>query len=145
MHRDGDYAVWFRTMHGEGTGVVHLVDGKISGGDCMFAYGGRYDFDGDNFTATLTTRRHSAGPTTVFGCDEVEALLTGQFKGTTAVCVGAAKQAPDIRFEATLFLQQEPLPAPDPARAPLPAKAAKLPKIPTSRLHAGKVVVTKRM
>ena len=145
MHRDGDYAVWFRTMHGEGTGIVHLADGKISGGDCMFAYGGSYDVDGDNFTATLTTRRHSAGPTTVFGCDEVEALLIGQFKGTTAICAGAAKQAPDIRFEATLFLQQEPLPAPDPTRTSPPASTAKLPMIPTNRLRTGKVVVTKRM
>ena len=145
MHRDGNYAVWFRTPHGEGTGIVHLANGKISGGDCMFAYGGSYDFDGDNFTATLTTRRHSDGPTTVFGCDEVEALLTGQFKGTTAVCAGSAKQAPDIRFEATLFLQQEALPSPDPTRAPLPVYAAKLPKIPTGRPRAGKVVVAKRM
>jgi len=40
MLRDGKYPAWFRTSRGEGTGIIHLADGRISGGDCFFSYGG---------------------------------------------------------------------------------------------------------
>jgi hypothetical protein len=83
---------------------VHLVNGKISGGDSIFTYGGSYEVDEDRFTATLTTRRHAAGPPTVFGVDEVEAKLEGKFNDKMALCSGTAEQAPGVVFEATLFL-----------------------------------------
>src|SRR5260370_37564237 len=72
MLKDGKYAAWFRTSRGEGTGIVHLANGKISGGDSIFTYGGSYEIHDNRFTATLTTKRHAAGPSTVFGIDEVE-------------------------------------------------------------------------
>jgi hypothetical protein len=106
MLKDGKYAAWFRTSRGEGTGIVHLANGNISGGDSMFTYGGSYEIDEDRFTATLTTRRHSAGPPTVFGIDEVEVALTGTFNGRMASCSGTAEQAPGVVFEATLFVGQ---------------------------------------
>ena len=134
MYRDGQYAAWFRTPRGEGTGIVQLANGRITGGDCMFAYGGSYEIEEDRFTATLTTRRFADGPTTVFGCDEVEAQLTGHFNGTTAVCSGTARQAPGVRFEATLFLQQqEQAPTPGPKSTPASADLARLPKLPGRR------------
>jgi hypothetical protein len=55
MLRDGEYAAWFRTARGEGTGIVHLANGRISGGDCMFTYSGTYEVDDNSFTATLLT------------------------------------------------------------------------------------------
>ena len=112
MIRDGQYAAWFRTSLGEGTGIVQIADGRISGGDSFFTYGGSYDLDDDRFTAVLTTRRHAAGPLTVFGLEEVEVKLAGKIQGTTARCTGVAEQAPGIAFEATLFLGQEVSPAP---------------------------------
>ncbi|ODM73687.1 hypothetical protein A6X20_14080 [Bradyrhizobium elkanii] len=135
MQRDGKYAAWFRTPRGEGTGIVQLANGRISGGDAMFTYGGTYQLDQDRFTATLTTHRHADGPfTTVFGCDEVEAQLTGSFNGNRAVCSGTAKQAPGVLFEATLFLQQqEPEPAPGPRTTTTRAGVARLPKLPDRR------------
>jgi hypothetical protein len=129
MHRDGEYSVWFRTSRGEGTGIIYLANGRISGGDSMFVYGGSYEFDEDQFTATLTTTRYAEGPTTVFGVDEVKARLTGTFKGATAVCSGIAEQAPELRFEATLFPSQEPAGAPEVKRASATAATAKLPKL----------------
>ena len=45
MLKDGKYAAWFRTSRGEGTGIVHLENGKISGGDSIFTYGGSYEID----------------------------------------------------------------------------------------------------
>ncbi|MBA2402359.1 MAG: hypothetical protein H0V72_27435 [Bradyrhizobium sp.] len=113
MHRDGRYAVWFRTPRGEGTGIVDLVNGTISGCDSFLTYSGSYEVDDDRFTAALTTTRHSAGPPTLFGIDEVELELAGQFKGKMASCSGAARQAPNLLFEATLIASEEALPAPD--------------------------------
>jgi hypothetical protein len=128
MHRDGEYSVWFRTSRGEGTGIVWLANGRISGGDCIFRYGGFYEFDEHEFTATLTTTRYAEGPTTVFGVDEVEAKITGMFKGATAVCSGTAIQAPELRFEARLFPRQPPADGPAVKRPPVTAVAAKPPK-----------------
>ncbi|WP_407151564.1 hypothetical protein [Bradyrhizobium sp. ORS 86] len=137
MLRDGQYAAWFRTPRGEGTGIVHLSNGRISGGDAVFVYGGSYQLDNDHFTATLTTRRYADGPTTVFGCDEVEAQLTGCFNGNRAVCSGTARQAPGVVFEATLFLQQqEQPPAPGPKPTLSQTDVARLPKLPSDRRAA---------
>ena len=136
MLRDGRYAAWFRTSHGQGTGIVHLTNGRISGGDSFFTYGGSYQVDDDRFTAVLTTRRHAAGPPTVFGLDEVEVKLAGSIKGTTAFCAGTAEQAPGVTFEATLFLGQEQSPEPDRKRATLNLNVNKLPKGSDSRYPA---------
>jgi hypothetical protein len=128
MLRDGRYAAWFRTSRGEGTGIVHLADGKISGGDCFITYGGAYQVDDDRFTATLTTKRHAAGPATVFGLDEVEVKLVGRVNGATACCAGTAEQAPGMTFEATLFLGQEPAPEAARKRATSNFNVDRLPK-----------------
>jgi hypothetical protein len=136
MIRDGRYAAWFRTSQGEGTGIVHLSDGRISGGDSIFTYGGTYEIDGDRFTAALTTKRHSAGPPTLFGIDEVEVMLTGKVNGMTASCWGTAEQTPGVTFEATLFLGQDQSPEPVRKRATLSFDASRLPKSADGRDHA---------
>jgi len=133
MFRDGTYTAWFRTPRGQGTATVHLADGMISGGDSFFHYGGTYEIEGDRFTATLTTKRFADGPTTVFGLDEVELKLAGMFKGTIASCTGTSAQAPDLQFEATLFLgqdqgQERPALQPAPPRPVSPSNIARLPK-----------------
>ena len=38
MLRNGSYSAWFRTQRGEGTGIVELNDGKVTGGDTVLAY-----------------------------------------------------------------------------------------------------------
>ncbi|MDA9543926.1 hypothetical protein ACM43_05030 [Bradyrhizobium sp. CCBAU 45321] len=129
MLKEGKYAAWFRTAHAQGTGIVHLAQGRISGSDSFFNYGGSYQFDNDrHFTAVLTTRRHADGPPTVFGLDEVEVELSGVYSGAMATCSGTARQAPDVRFEATLIFSQEEAPAPDIRGAVVKLKADKLPK-----------------
>ena len=136
MLKDGKYAAWFRTSRGEGTGMVHLANGTISGGDCTFAYSGSYQVDDDRITATLTTRRHTAGSPTVFGIDEVDVKLTGRVNGMMASCSGTAEQAPGVLFEATLFLGQEQSPEPDRKLAAVKFDAGKLPKGADNRYHA---------
>ena len=136
MIRDGRYAAWFRTSHGAGTAIVHLANGKISGGDSFFTYSGSYEVDDDRFTAALTTRRHAAGPPTVFGIDEVEVRLAGKVNGMTASCSGTAEQAPGVAFEATLFLGQDESPESDTKRAVVTFDAGKLPRGSDNRWRA---------
>ena len=136
MLKDGEYAAWFRTPRGEGTGILHLANGKLSGGDSIFDYSGSYQVDDNRFTATLMTRRHAEGPTTVFGVDEVELKVTGKVHGITASCSGTAEQAPGVVFEATLFLGQDQPPQSDRKSATLNFDASKLPKGADSRSPA---------
>jgi hypothetical protein len=107
MLKDGKYAAWFRTSRGQGTGIVHLAQGRFSGNDCFFTYAGTYQVDQDHFTAVLTTHRHTDGMPTVFGVDEVEVHLSGTCNGSVANCCGRAKQAPDVLFEVTLIYSQD--------------------------------------
>jgi hypothetical protein len=102
MLRDGSYSAWFRTPQGEGTGIVVLNDGKMTGGDTVIAYTRSYVEEGDTFTASITTERHTQGQPSVFGIDEIDLTLTGKSTRTTASCTGTAKQAPGLTFEATL-------------------------------------------
>jgi hypothetical protein len=128
MMRDGKYAAWFRTPRAQGTGIVHLAEGRISGSDSFFTYGGSYRFDDEQrFTAVLTTRRHADGPPTVFGLDEVEVELAGVCSGAMATCSGTARQAPDVMFEVTLIYSQDDVPAAE-ARGAVVKLNDKLPK-----------------
>ncbi len=133
MLRDGKYAAWFRTARGQGTGIVHLADGRISGCDSFFVYGGSYCVEANTFTAKLTVRRCAEGPQNVFGLDEIEVSLTGECNGAVATCSGTAERAPDLPFEATLIYSQEET-APPPARcAVVKLRAERLPNNPDSR------------
>jgi hypothetical protein len=126
MLRDGQYAAWFRTPRGQGTGIVHLAEGRISGRDSFFAYGGSYHVDAEQFSAVLTVKRYADGPSNVFGPDEVEVDLAGVCSGALATCSGTAREAPDVRFEATLIYNQDDAPAPGARQAVVQIKADKL-------------------
>lgn len=103
MLRNGSYSAWFRTQRGEGTGIVELNDGKVTGGDTVLTYTGSYVEDGDAFTALIVTERHSSGQPSVFGIDHVELAVSGNSSATTtASCAGTVKQVPGMTFEAVL-------------------------------------------
>ena len=103
MLRNGSYSAWFRTPQGEGTGIIVISDGQLTGGDTVIGYHGSYAQDDDSFTATITTRRHTQGQPSVFGIDNVDLTLSGKSTSTTASGSGTAKQAPGLRFEVTLI------------------------------------------
>jgi hypothetical protein len=126
MLRDGKYAAWFRTPRGQGTGIVHLAEGRISGRDSFFAYGGSYRVDAQQFSAVLTVKRCADGPSNVFGPDEVEVDLAGVCSGALATCSGTAREAPEIRFEATLIYSQDDEPAMGARQAVVKLNADKL-------------------
>ena len=114
MLRNGSYSAWFRTSLREGTGIVELNDGKVTGGDTVFAYSGSYFQNGDKFSASVTTRRHTQGQPSVFDIDNVDLTVTGKSTPTTASCTGTAKQAPGLAFEAIFVrIADEPSSAPD--------------------------------
>ena len=128
MLKEGKYAAWFRTPRGQGTGVVHLAAGRISGSDSFFTYGGSYQVDQDRFTGVLTTRRHAGGMPTVFGLDEVEVDLSGSCSGMIATCSGRAKEVPDVLLEVTLIYSREDTPTAETNAAVVRLKMDKLPK-----------------
>lgn len=102
MLTDGFYSVRFKTLKGEGAGVVVLANGQLRGGDSALAYTGTYSQDGDKFSATVATSRHAQGLPSVFGIDAVNISLTGQSSSTSATCTGTATQAPGLSFQAVL-------------------------------------------
>jgi hypothetical protein len=106
MLQDGQYAAWFKTPRGAGTGILLLANGKITGGDSILTYSGSYEVEEDRFTAVVSTRRYAAGQPTLFGIDEVQIEVAGTSRGVTACCTGAARQAPELAFQATLIRVQ---------------------------------------
>jgi len=100
---NGKYSAWFRTPLGEGTGIVVLQDGNVSGGDTVLAYSGTYKQHGDEFSADISIKRHTIGQLSVFGIDDVDISLAGKSTGPTASCRGKSRQAPGMEFEATLI------------------------------------------
>ncbi len=107
MLRDGRYAAWFRTPRGQGTGMVNLTKGSIFGRDGFFTYSGSYQIEGERFSAVLSVERHAEGAPGLFGPDKVEISLAGACNGSVATCSGAAREVPDVAFEATLIYSQE--------------------------------------
>ena len=83
--------------------LVSLMDGSVSGGDNLSSYTGTYVQHGDKFAATIAVRRHTQGPPSVFGIDDVVITLSGKSTPTTASCIGTAIQAPGTSLQATLI------------------------------------------
>jgi hypothetical protein len=132
MLADGVYSAWFRTPNGEGTGIVTLSGGTITGGDSFFDYSGSYEQNGDRLTATVRTRRRCDGPPAVFGIDEVVLNLEGRCQGEIVVCAGRAEQAPGVTCEVTLIpCREDPSQKAEPVHRPTPFDVTKWPKIPS--------------
>ena len=102
MISDGLYKVAFLTPLGNGAGVVHLLGGKMWGGDAALYYIGTYTETGDQLSASVTTNRHTDGYGSVFGVDRVHISLRGKVTGNTATMDGSAIEAPGISFKAYL-------------------------------------------
>jgi hypothetical protein len=106
MIENGEYAAWYKTPRGEGTGIIVLADGKLTGSDAVLAYSGSYQVDGDHISAVVTTGRHSPGQSSLFGIDDIELEVKGQLIGNTVACSGRARHAPEVPFHVTLIRVQ---------------------------------------
>ncbi len=132
MLKDGTYLAWFQTPQGQGTGIVHVENGQICGRDGIMDYRGTYQLDGDRFTATVTTRRHSAeGWLTVFGTrDDLQLTLEGTCPGKIGHYIATAKQFPGVLLEGTLILSEERPPKSEADKQVPRFDSRRLPKLP---------------
>jgi hypothetical protein len=106
--KDGTYAAWFKTPVSQGTGIVHVADGKIWGRDSVMTYDGSCKVDGNRFTAVVKTKRHTEGQRTVFGDDsELELELDGMCVGRIATYIGCAREFPGVLLEGTLIFREQ--------------------------------------
>lgn len=101
--RDGDYSVWFRTPSGTGTALVRVMNGRITGGDAFIEYKGRYRFEGKSFEAVICTERHTEGPPTWFGIDEVTIRVSGKSTGRVVAGAGTVDECPGLPLDVTLM------------------------------------------
>jgi hypothetical protein len=110
--REGDYSVWFQIPSGTGTARVRATEGKISGGDAYIAYDGWYRLDGKKFEAVINTKRHTDGPPTWFGIDEVTIRVSGKSTGRVAAGTGSVDQCPGMALGVTLMWIEDEGPKP---------------------------------
>jgi len=131
MLKDGTYAAWYKTPFDQGTGIVHVADGRIWGRDSLMTYHGSLEVDGDRFTASVSTKRHTEGRDTVFGvCDELTLDIEGSCPGKIATYTATAAQARGIVLQGTLILTEQPTATTERA-GPIPMfNPDKLPKLP---------------
>ena len=135
MLKDGTYAAWYKTPLDQGTGIVHVADGQIWGRDSLMTYHGSLEVDGDRFTATVATKRHTEGRVTVFGVyDELTLEIEGTCPNKIATYTATAGQAGGVVLQGTLILTERPAAAPErtgQVAGQVPAfDPGKLPKLP---------------
>ena len=111
MLKNGTYAAWFKTSRSGGAALVRLSDGAISGGDSILTYTGSYELCGNQFTAVISTSRHSAGHDTIFGTDNLTLRLEGSRTGKYVTFRGEADEVPGMRLEGTLIPSEEKQPS----------------------------------
>jgi hypothetical protein len=101
---EGFYAIAFQAGENKGHGVLHLNEGRVRGGDSLLFYLGTYTLDGDNLTAEIKTDAHAKipGMRALFGRDVIHLTLRGSFTGDEAKLIGIAKEAPSVKFVASL-------------------------------------------
>lgn len=132
MLKDGTYAAWYRTPLDQGTGIVHVADGQIWGRDSLMTYRGSCTVEGERFTATVSTKRHTDGRSTVFGVeDDLTLDIEGRCPGKIASYTATAQQVPGMILHGTLILAEQQPPARETAEqvpAFNPDKLRKLPK-----------------
>lgn len=132
MLKDGTYAAWYKTPLEQGTGIVHVADGQVWGRDSLMTYHGSCKVDGDRFTATVSTKRHTDGRATVFGVyDELTLEIEGICAGKIATYTATTTLAPGVVLQGTLILtEKQPEAAPE-RTVPIPAfNPDRLPKLP---------------
>lgn len=131
MLKDGTYAAWYKTPLDQGTGIVHVADGQIWGRDSLMTYHGSCKVDGDRFTATVSTKRHTEGRVTVFGVyDELTLEIEGTCHGKIATYTAMAGQARGIVLQGTLILTEPTAAVPEPTEQVPAFDPGKLPKLP---------------
>jgi T3SS negative regulator,GrlR len=100
----GLYKVEFHTVHGTGSGVIYVVNGKLRGGNSAFAFIGNYADKSDGIHVKISTQRHNPDPAfkPLFGTDMITLTLKGTANGDMVDFEGTALQLPGVTFKAVL-------------------------------------------
>jgi hypothetical protein len=100
----GLYKVQFHTVHGTGSGVIYVIDGKLRDGNSAFAFVGSYSGQGDSIQVRIATERHNDDPQfkPLFGTDRITLTLRGKDSGNMIDFEGTALQLPGVAFRATM-------------------------------------------
>ena len=131
MLKDGTYAAWYKTPLDQGTGIVHVADGQIWGQDSLMTYHGSCKVDGDRFTATVSTKRHTDGRATVFGVDDELVMdIEGSCPDKIATYTATARQVPGMILQGTLILTEQQQPVRERSRQVPAFNPNRLPKLP---------------
>jgi len=102
--QEGLYKVTFQTPLGEGTGVIVLRAGRVSGGDSTMYYTGTYTLNNNQLDAQLNVDTHSSipGMGSVLGVSKARLQLTGHFTSQSASVTGTSPDAPGVSLKAAL-------------------------------------------
>lgn len=103
MLANGSYSVLFRTKQGEGTGIVTLSDGRITGRDDKANYSGSYSQLGDCFTALIRTQRHRRRSSLLLSIEEFEIILKDRSQSRIASASGTMMRASISSIHVTLI------------------------------------------
>jgi hypothetical protein len=100
----GLYKVQFHTVHGTGSGVIYVIDGKLRRGNSAFAFVGSYSGQGDSIQVRIATERHNDDRQfkPLFGTDRITLTLRGKDEGHIIDFEGTALQLPGVAFKATM-------------------------------------------
>ncbi len=99
----GLYLAQFRTPLDDARGVIVVEGSTVYGGDSGMYYVGEISGTEKRIDVTLRVRQHDKNTFSVFGdYDDFTLVLTGKKTGSTFLFEGRAKEAPSLRFEASL-------------------------------------------
>jgi hypothetical protein len=94
----GLYKIEMHTVHGSRRGVLYAYDGKMMGGNSVFAFIGTYQESGGEVSVDISTLRHKEDPNyqPLFKSDRINLTLKGRQQGEQYVFEGGSPQLPDV-------------------------------------------------
>ena len=95
MLKNGTYAAWFRTSLADGTGIVHMADGRLWGSDAIMLYSGTYEVDGERFDLVVL----GGGPLSGAG-----ARRRGERRGAHQNGMSSSAGRPSLRWSHVTYL-----------------------------------------
>jgi hypothetical protein len=100
----GLYKIEMQTVHGSRCGVLYAYDGKMMGGNSVFAFFGTYRESGGEVTIDISTLRHKEDPNyqPLFKSDRVNVMLKGRQQGPQCVLEGGSPQLPGVVVKSVM-------------------------------------------
>ena len=100
----GLYKVEMHTVHGSRRGVLYCYDGKMLGGNSVFAFVGTYREADGEVSVAISTMRHYDDPNyqPLFKTDKIALALKGRAQGEQYLFEGGSAQLPGVVFNSVM-------------------------------------------